>query len=87
MPIPTLGFGHDCFPCPMRGCAYTLCNWSRVNFLCLTMKNSFQRAGCEAHKSGNVELYISVLMWSVRLWGLGKFGACRINAVGRFCSP
>ena len=54
MPIPTLGFGHDCFPCPMRGCAYTLCNWSRVNFLCLTMKNSFQRAGCEAHKSGSV---------------------------------
>ena len=38
----------------MRGCAYTLCNWSRVNFLCLTMKNSFQRAGCEAHKSGSV---------------------------------
>ena len=33
---------------------YTLCNWSRVNFLCLTMKNSFQRAGCEAHKSGSV---------------------------------
>ena len=32
----------------------TLCNWSRVNFLCLTMKNSFQRAGCEAHKSGSV---------------------------------
>ena len=29
-------------------------NWSRVNFLCLTMKNSFQRAGCEAHKSGSV---------------------------------
>ena len=25
-----------------------------INFLCLTMKNSFQRAGCEAHKSGSV---------------------------------
>ena len=24
------------------------------NFLCLTMKDSFQRAGCEAHKSGSV---------------------------------
>ena len=54
MPIPILGFGHECFPCLTRGCVCTLFNWSRVNFLCLTMKNSFQRAGCEAHKSGSV---------------------------------
>jgi len=41
----------------------------------------------ELGASGNGELSITGLMWSVRLWGLGKLGACRMKQVGRFCSP